>query len=631
MLERIFETIRKEDAVLWVGAGFSKYAGYPTGSELAKILYENLTQEERKDISLNLSFDKLAQVYIDLRGTQNSLIELLRKTYAYHVPISTEYHDKLAKIPHIKTVITTNYDTLLENAYGNEAIKVVTDTDVTHIKENKTTIIKIHGDFSQENKLIITSEDYASFINEGLSSPIWNVVIERLATKHLIFLGYSMEDPNVMSLLKRLTDTLGDSRKEIYFISPEISQSKMGSLHAKKIIPVKLSGEEFVDGLIKNVEDNILTDLKKGNVSIGTCQEFMKRRKLHGKFISGSNSIEITDFYSPDRSIEHKGVFKINDMELAQLIKDNRSTESILIPQDVLLDVEFRIDGLKHPISDISNLKSITIEPIPEKTFTDFIFEDKNLNVKNVKTKLYKANKAVRMVFTFDAGELTLKIEVNKDHQMHEDISVLMQYKHFPDYRRPVDEILFYSFLLSILSGNQFKLLTQTGFQFEFGVPTKDKDILDQIEMGLSYFRNLSIIEEYYEIFFNEIANFTPHDIHKVTLIAKGINGSILDNTEDMLIRLSFDKESNLKAMLNIDNDKFTAIVNEDESVIIHNYEFILGRKIIEIVDPVYKDLDKFNQEDETTSLTIECKAGKYFVQYENLLNGNKQFLKVDV
>lgn len=34
--ERIFELIRKEEVLLFAGAGLSRYAGYPSGKELAE-------------------------------------------------------------------------------------------------------------------------------------------------------------------------------------------------------------------------------------------------------------------------------------------------------------------------------------------------------------------------------------------------------------------------------------------------------------------------------------------------------------------------------------------------------------------------------------------------------------------
>ena len=43
--KRIFELIRREEVVLFAGAGMSRYAGFPSGAELADILHKNLSDD----------------------------------------------------------------------------------------------------------------------------------------------------------------------------------------------------------------------------------------------------------------------------------------------------------------------------------------------------------------------------------------------------------------------------------------------------------------------------------------------------------------------------------------------------------------------------------------------------------
>ena len=41
-VDSLCQLIRDEKVLLWVGSGFSKYAGYPTGRELSPILLSSL-------------------------------------------------------------------------------------------------------------------------------------------------------------------------------------------------------------------------------------------------------------------------------------------------------------------------------------------------------------------------------------------------------------------------------------------------------------------------------------------------------------------------------------------------------------------------------------------------------------
>ena len=112
--ERIFELIRKEEAALFVGAGMSLYAGYPSGAKLAEILFNSLTTDLQNQLEFSTNLPKLAEdIYYLKGGNKNYLIETLKNEFQKE-PTSIETHQLLAKIPQIKTIITTNYDTLFE-------------------------------------------------------------------------------------------------------------------------------------------------------------------------------------------------------------------------------------------------------------------------------------------------------------------------------------------------------------------------------------------------------------------------------------------------------------------------------------------------------------------------------------
>ena len=59
--ERLFELIRKEEILLFAGAGLSMYAGYPSGKSLGETFYKNLTPSEQKEVELTPNLLKLTE------------------------------------------------------------------------------------------------------------------------------------------------------------------------------------------------------------------------------------------------------------------------------------------------------------------------------------------------------------------------------------------------------------------------------------------------------------------------------------------------------------------------------------------------------------------------------------------
>ena len=80
--ENLFELIRKEEVIIWAGAGMSLYAGYPSAKRLAEILIENLTSKEKERIDINIPLPELAEEFYRLKGNnKNSLLQILNETF----------------------------------------------------------------------------------------------------------------------------------------------------------------------------------------------------------------------------------------------------------------------------------------------------------------------------------------------------------------------------------------------------------------------------------------------------------------------------------------------------------------------------------------------------------------------
>ena len=179
----------------FVGAGFSKNALLPL----------NLTMPDWQELTTILARDantpsgtaptEVAQRY-EQRFGRVQLIEAIREALHSERARPGKSHRAFVQLP-FDTVYTTNFDLLLEDAYV-EATRpfrsLVGELQLPfHAGQIASSIIKMHGDLRHEEHIVVTKNDYDTFMER------YPVVATHLSamliTRTPLFLGYSLSDP----------------------------------------------------------------------------------------------------------------------------------------------------------------------------------------------------------------------------------------------------------------------------------------------------------------------------------------------------------------------------------------------------------------------------------------------------
>jgi hypothetical protein len=146
----------------------------------------------------------VAQVLRDF--LEDSFRKYIITTFSDNCPPPEELHKILINFP-FQFFITTNYDTLLENAYvqvNSKQAKVYTFKDSPDIAydlwNHRPFILKAHGDANKTQQgIILTERDYREilFQERGYQSILQSL----FTTKTILFLGSSLSDPELKLLL----------------------------------------------------------------------------------------------------------------------------------------------------------------------------------------------------------------------------------------------------------------------------------------------------------------------------------------------------------------------------------------------------------------------------------------------
>lgn len=214
-VNHLTQLIVRDNAVLFVGAELRHEA--ETSLAIQHIAAELAVriQSQRSDLSL----PTIARDFEVLKG-RNELIMALREILAEIDPKPDPTYQLIADavLPMTK-VVTTRFDQILERAldqFDKPYVVIVRDTDVPFFDESKITLIKMQGDISQPDSLVITEDDIDAFISR--LPTVSDVIRAFFATKTLIFLGYDLNSEQFKRLYRQVTRNLSNFRRKAYAI-----------------------------------------------------------------------------------------------------------------------------------------------------------------------------------------------------------------------------------------------------------------------------------------------------------------------------------------------------------------------------------------------------------------------------
>jgi hypothetical protein len=213
--------VRQRQCVLFVGAGLSRAAGYPGWRDLMETVVQRTVESAAGDsagreLTALLEVGRYAEVADQCREILGParFAALLRTQLAKPVSPPEATHRPIVQTPYA-SIVTTNFDTLLEDAYAlwsdDGVPKCPTGTQLGHhgtlLLDRTFFILKAHGTIHDAASLVFTSEDYRRIIH---ANPAFQSMMAAILLSHaVVFVGYSLNDPNFRLLLDSQLSVFG--------------------------------------------------------------------------------------------------------------------------------------------------------------------------------------------------------------------------------------------------------------------------------------------------------------------------------------------------------------------------------------------------------------------------------------
>lgn len=232
--------------VLFTGAGIST----ESRDVLRFTFYDEIAGELKKG-DCTLSFPELMEEYCRQVNGRIKLLEKIRKRFQHirsfpeMTGVATRFHSELSTIFQLNTIITTNWDNYFE--VECDAIPFVSDQDLVFWETTDRKVMKIHGSINNYGSIVATTKDYENCQARLHSGLIGSVLKSILATKTIVFIGYSLSDSDFNNVFSFVSEQMKDFQRQAYVITP-FSEEK-AKFEELGLIPIVTDGTYFLSQL----------------------------------------------------------------------------------------------------------------------------------------------------------------------------------------------------------------------------------------------------------------------------------------------------------------------------------------------------------------------------------------------
>ena len=158
---------------------------------------------------------------------------------------STRFHQAMATIPQLEDIITTNWDDFFELQCN--AVPFVTGEDFVFWTTAGRKVFKIHGSINNLGSLVATTADYERCYSQLRGGLIGSSLRMMLATRPILFVGYSFRDAEFVRLYEILVKEMGNMNPHPHILC--ITDESAARFREMGMTPIITDATHFIEGL----------------------------------------------------------------------------------------------------------------------------------------------------------------------------------------------------------------------------------------------------------------------------------------------------------------------------------------------------------------------------------------------
>jgi hypothetical protein len=191
VLELLAQAARSDRLLLFVGSGVSSLPSWP---ELVAALNDGRPHSS----DYPAEFSRYAE-----RNGMRALHDFLERKLGKR-PTVVEKQIRLLLETRSSVIVSTNCDHIIETAAEHLGVPLKIFAEDSDLADFHSTpclrLVKLHGDLDRKESLVFTDEQYKSL--PGTKPALIRTVVELFNSSRVLFLGFSMADPDFLKLME---------------------------------------------------------------------------------------------------------------------------------------------------------------------------------------------------------------------------------------------------------------------------------------------------------------------------------------------------------------------------------------------------------------------------------------------
>ena len=388
------EELEKGKLVVFVGAGVSKNSGLPDWKELIKDYAEYRGIKEFTSKEYLTIPEEVFERYGSLK-----YYEIAEKRFSgKYFPNSIH---RILKEMDLTYIITTNYDTLIEDEIKNLQV-VSKDEDLPYTSSNKM-LIKMHGDFKNKN-IVLKKSDYDNY--EKNFQLISTLIKGLFTTNTILFIGYSYNDVNVKQIMNWIKEILKEETRKAFLVEFTEKDDKEEE-NGEQINRISLK-------LLTKNNDEILYADKKGRVDYDyekTLTEFLLNIYNEKENVRQEKNFEIYKNLNYLTKHNWKKLDKFSEIYIDKDWKRILNTKLEFKDIEKYEEILFK-SRIKKVVQNINRSEKEILIPFSEKGITPKRKEQKNILEEEIEVE----EKFLKIICDYDYENFQNLVEEYKEN-----------------------------------------------------------------------------------------------------------------------------------------------------------------------------------------------------------------------